>query len=144
MFKVSAFMTLYLLVASASTAQPGFSSQYSVGSLTYFTNPTYNGVEINERPETIQQWVTEVSTMLEMTASLAQVDFACVVASQTSCTSWLDYTTAGFNYGNWQFHSCSYAGWTWDNCYNRPSAIVLDNVVANEAVSWGRFKATYR
>jgi len=68
----------------------------------------------------------------------------CAVSSQTSCSTFQNYNTSGFNNGVWEIHTCSYAGWTWDNCYNRPKAIMFTDVVANEQTDWAAIKAMYR
>lgn len=144
MTRLTILTVLLLAVAVPCLAQPGYASQTMSGGLTYFTYPTYNGVEINEKSATIQQWIAELTDMLEIDATYVTTQYECVVPSQTNCSTYQVYNTAGFNNGFWEVHSCTYAGWTWDNCYNRPSAIVFADVIPNDESSWSGIKAMYR
>lgn len=129
------------VAVSVCSAQPGWSTQFTQGGSIHFTNPTYDGVEINENAATLEQWANEVIALLGINGSYGGRVELCLVPS---CSSFSVYPTAGYNTGSWEVHDCSYAGWTWDNCYSKPTEILVEETVPAQEDSWSTIKALFR
>jgi hypothetical protein len=141
MSRLAIAIFLSYLTVSLCSAQPGWSTQYIQDGFIHFTNPTYNAVEINENSATLLQWADEVIALLEIDGSFGGSVQTCF---NPSCSSFSVYPTAGYNYGSWQVHDCSYGGWTWDNCYSKPTEILIEQAVPTRDDSWGTVKALFR
>ena len=141
MFRMTIAILISCVTATIGLAQPGWSTQFTLDGYIHFTSPTYNGVEINENAATLLQWADEVIALLGIDGSYGGRVETCL---DPSCSSFSVYPTAGYNTGSWEVHDCSYGGWTWDNCYSRPTEILIEQTVPTQDDSWGTIKALFR
>ena len=121
-------LLLVLGMTNFSYAQSDYSHSQVEGNTIVFFNPTYDGIPINNNTNTYTQWALE----LGYGAGYEVTDVTeCFDPNETvpDCSSWGLDDTAGYNYGTWEVHNCSYNGWTWDHCYRRVVAVRVEALI---------------